>query len=328
MTFEQRVLVTGGAGFIGSHFLNQVVPKYPRIHFTCIDKLSYAGNLDNLSPIVNESNFSFIKFDLSTRLDSLIELLKSNKPDQIINFAAESCVDRSFEDPLFFTLNNVIATQNLLEFVRLLCPSCHFIHISTDEVYGESLNAILSESSNLRPSNPYAATKASIDLILQSYVSSFKLSVTIVRGNNIYGINQYPEKIIPISIQSLINLNRKVPVHGDGHYKRTYLYIQDFNDAIELLWLQKKLGIYNVGADSQDEIDNLSLIKLIYDKINTKLGLKNFESLIDFVHDRNYNDLNYSMDSSKIKSLGWESKIRLSKGLDIIIENEFNKMNT
>ncbi|CCH44597.1 hypothetical protein BN7_4165 [Wickerhamomyces ciferrii] len=335
------ILITGGAGFLGAHFVNFMVQKYPQINFICIDKLNYASNIKFIK-VFECSNFQFIEKDLSKiSIKELITLFKSYKITQIINFAAESCVDKSFIDPLFFTQNNIISTQNLLECCRLQDRSnaIKFIHISTDEVYGEQLDnsKYVTEESKLNPTNPYAATKAAIDLIIQSYIYSYKIPITVIRSNNVYGIGQYPEKIVPVVLEVIRkrssgeNIYAKVPIHGSGKYKRTYLYTTDFIEAIELIWLKQLQGqllgeIFNVGGDHNHnfEIENLDLVKLIMETYETISG-NQCTDYIEFIKDRNYNDSRYLLDCSKMKSLGWEPKISLQEGITKIIKQYYHK---
>lgn len=336
-------MITGGAGFLGSHFLNYVVEKYSNLYFICIDKLNYASNYSTkLIKIMNNSNFKFIEKDLSIDFKSLQKIIKDFNVIQIINFAAESCVDKSFNEPLYFTKNNILSTQNLLECCRLSSNEIKFLHISTDEVYGEQNNVaddskFVDENYKLNPTNPYAATKASIDLILKSYIYSYKLSITIIRSNNVYGYGQYPEKIIPKTIDTLLKrskgLDIKIPIHGDGHYKRTYLYIKDFINAVELLWNNQKLNkycngeIFNVSGDvinnnsttNDYEIENLKLVKLICDCYYKDQDYI-FNDCIQFVKDRNYNDSRYLLDCSKITKLGWKPTITLHVGIPKLLQ--------
>ncbi|RLV92175.1 hypothetical protein JA1_003395 [Spathaspora sp. JA1] len=312
--FEKRVLITGGAGFIGSNFLNYFVRKYPSYHFTCIDKLNYASNFDNIADLQQLNNFKFIKLDLSESYETLHTILVTNFPQteitDFINFAAESCVDKSFISPLYFTRNNILATQNLLECYRELQSKYrqqykfNFIHISTDEVYGDINQTANKENSILCPTNPYAATKAAIDLIIKSYQYSFNLPITTLRPNNIYGPNQYPEKLIPLTIKCLQE-QKPIPIHGDGTNKRCYLYILDFLDALDLLWHSQDSStsgdIYNIGGDC--EIDNNSLVKLICEKFFKTKSI-DYTQYIQYVKDRAYNDKEYSINNDKISQLG------------------------
>ncbi|KAL2311969.1 hypothetical protein POMI540_4531 [Schizosaccharomyces pombe] len=358
--YKGYALVTGGAGFIGSNFLDYAVDKYPDFHFTCIDKLSYVSNYTTvfLSKVLNQPNFRFLEMDLATNYKFLYQFMvedsEINKITHIINFAAESSVDRSFIDPLYFTKNNILSTQNLLECVRILLGKkeelrnrLNFVHVSTDEVYGEQdENASVDEKSKLNPTSPYAASKAAVDLIIQSYRYSYKISVTVIRANNVYGPRQYEEKLIPMTLGKLkkfINqksqktMQDKITLHGDGLHKRKYLHIYDFIKAIDLVWmkqgsevyhstLESKMSgqIFNIGSD--DEIDNLSLVKFICDYfLYRKLSLKNldYSKYITFVQDRNYNDLRYSLNYEKIKSLGWRPQIPLETGLRKLIDEYY-----
>lgn len=357
--YDEYFLVTGGAGFIGSHFLDYFVVRYPNYHFTCIDKLNYATNenTNSLSKVMESPNFTFIKMDLSTEYTVLYNFLvteyKKNKITNIIHFAAESCVDRSFSNPLYFTTNNILGTQNLLECSRLLILNFpdvkdhfRFIHISTDEVYGEQHEGeTVDESSKLNPTNPYAATKAACDLILKSYYYSYKIPVTSIRSNNVYGPRQYPEKIIPMTLNKLKEYVRQYPnsetmahkikIHGNGSNKRAYLHIQDFIQGIALIWKKFKEEqatayakeqvinqTFNIG--SEDEIDNLSLVKFICDNyLSKKLSLSNlnYSNYIEFIKDRNYNDSRYSIDYNKIKQFGWKPTIDLKSGIIDLIDH-------
>ena len=326
--YDKYVLVTGGAGFIGSNFLEYFVRKYPNYHFTCIDKLNYASQCStaSLSVLKGYPNFTFIKLDLSESFSELRQLLVEDFPinqiTDIVNFAAESSVDKSFSDPLYFTRNNILVTQNLLECMRLLKQQnlqilVRLLHISTDEVYGDS-DILNDEQGRLLPTNPYAATKASIDLIIHSYQCSYDLLVTIIRPNNIYGPHQYPDKIVPVTIERLTK-GIKIPIHGIGSNKRRYLHVQDFLDALELIWQNDESinEIYNVGSD--EEISNLSLVKLICHLYDRKLTKEQINDKVQFIPDRNYNDMKYSTTCGKIKLLGWKPRIKLVDGLSSLL---------
>ena len=356
ITYDKRVLVTGGAGFIGSHFLDYFVRKYPHYHFTCIDKLNYVcnGSTKFMEKVLKCENFSFIQKDVYQDYDFLYDFLVTNydttKIDYIVNIAAESSVNLSFEDPLYFTKNNVIGTQNLLECWRILFQKnptlkekCLFLHVSTDEVYGEQAEGEhVDEKSPLNPTNPYSSTKAATDLILGAYRQSFRLPVAILRSNNVYGARQHPEKIIALALTKLVlhcckgNLDQemedKIKIHGDGSNKRTYLHIVDLLEAIDLIWnilLKEPLStsgkiekyVFNIG--SEDEIDNLSLVKLIITKFFEKKGKKSpieFLNYIAFTTDRCYNDSRYSINYAKTKKLGWKPAVKLEQGLEEMIE--------
>lgn len=351
-TVNEDVLVTGGAGFIGSHTLDYLVQKYPDCKFTCVDKLSYATNYleNNLHKVSGCDNFTFIKLDLAEEHQRLDELINhsANNFTTIINFAAESCVDKSFNDPLYFTKNNVLATQNLLECCRTLLNSkpnlrrnFKFIHISTDEVYGEQKEGeIIDEDGPLHPTNPYAASKAACDLIIEAYKHSYKIPITLIRSNNVYGPRQFPEKIISVCLKALEKASptglaekERIPIHGDGRHTRRYLHVQDFAKAVDHIWNWLKntsesssdfLGeTFNVGTD--DEVDNLSMVKLICTIfMRKKFGVESLDasSFIRHTKDRNYNDFRYSIDFTKIKKVGWKQEISLEQGIEELVKAE------
>ncbi|KAI5967099.1 GAL102 [Candida theae] len=313
--YTKCILVSGGAGFIGRNFLSHFVEKYPSYYFICVDVLNYASNYDTLSRLKDHDNYKFIKMDLSEELDQLLRIAKDDKVTAIINFAAESSVDKSFESPIFFTKNNVLATQNLLECARLL-EIPNIIHISTDEVYGDEIKNA-TEKSPLNPTNPYSATKAAIDLIINAYIKSYKIPVTILRPNNIYGPGQHSEKLIP-SVIARGKKNQPVPIHGDGTNARRYLYISDFLDAIDIIWHNSDYTgqIFNIGGE-EGPIDNNSLVRLV----NEVFG---YAVEIEYVRDRNYNDLDYSMDTSKLRKTGWRQRVPLRQGLEAMKHCEGN----
>lgn len=348
MQYEEHFLVTGGAGFIGSHFLTYVVPKYPSFHFTCIDKLNYATNFStrNIDELMQYPNFEFVQLDMAQDATEIHSILVHNRINNVVHFAAESCVDRSFTDPLPFVHNNIRSTQNLLEQIRLLlqelpglASSMRLVHISTDEVYGESeSNQVFDESSPLNPSNPYAASKASADLILKSYQLSFQIPAVILRPNNVYGLNQYPEKLIPMTIQSLL-CGKPVTIHGTGQQTRSYIHVDDLVRGVELIWQtfrqqqMQLLGhdtktadfgfigeIFNISSD--DEIENLALVhKIVAICQRHKVippGCPNLH--IIHISDRCYNDSRYKIDSSKLRKLGWCPKVDFESGIESLVK--------
>ncbi|EPX73415.1 nucleotide-sugar 4,6-dehydratase [Schizosaccharomyces octosporus yFS286] len=358
--YEQHVLVTGGAGFIGSHCLDFLVSKYPQYHFTCMDSLNYASenSKKHLQNVLGKPNFTFIKIDLVTEYSALEKFIVDDFPNtqitHIINFAAESCVDRSFQNPIFFVKNNILCAQHLLECSRLLLdryPHLHreftFLHISTDEVYGEQgVHENAKENSALRPTNPYAASKAATDLIVQSYYYSYNLPVVMIRANNIYGPRQHNEKLVPMTINKLhLFLQQKnhdvmldkITIHGDGSQKRKYLHVYDFLTALDLVWKKQRKNVsasstprpagpqvFNVGSD--DELDNYSLVKHICNCFfKKKFPSRKFDDsqFMVFVKNRNYNDARYSLNYDKIKQIGWMPQISLDQGINELINDTF-----
>ncbi len=303
-------LITGGAGFIGSNFLNKMVNKYPNDFYICFDKLTYAGNLSNLDKIKNNPNFKFIKGDI-TSVDDVENVFRNFKIDYVINFAAETHVDRSIDNPNIFLNTNVVGVSTLLNACKKFGIK-RYHQVSTDEVYGDlPLNKpglLFKEDSPLKPSSPYSASKASADLLCLAYYKTYNLPVTISRCSNNYGPYQFLEKLIPLMIDKAKN-NEKMPIYGDGLNVRDWLYVDDHNFAIDLIVRNAKDGsIYNIGGNN--EKNNLYIVKKILKELN-----KN-ESLICFVEDRKGHDRRYAIDSSKLqKELGWEPKTSFEEGI-------------
>tara|TARA_B110001469_G_scaffold123181_1_gene134834 strand:- start:1093 stop:2061 length:969 start_codon:yes stop_codon:yes gene_type:complete len=314
----KNILVTGGCGFIASNFLNFVIQKYPSANFINIDDLYYCADVNNITQENrNKSNYKFIKGNIcDTNLINYI--LKEYMIDTIIHFAAQSHVDNSFSNPLQYTKDNILGTHTLLECTRLYAKIEKFIHVSTDEVYGESLckeSDIKNETSKLNPTNPYSATKASAEMLVNSYVYSYNLPIIITRGNNVYGPRQYPEKLIPKFILHLLN-NEKCTIHGKGLTERSFLYISDVVDAFDLILHKGEIGeIYNIGTTHEYSVMDITkrLVKEI--KKNDEIN----ENII-YVEDRKYNDKRYSISFNKLLSLGWEQKIFIVEGLKKTIE--------
>lgn len=299
-----NILVTGGAGFMGSNFVRFMVNKYPQYNFINYDKLTYAGDLKNLEDIKDKKNYKFVEADVCN-FELLVKLLKDI--DCVIHLAAESHVDNSIGNSLIFTMSNTYGTHVLLEAARLSNVK-RFVHVSTDEVYGDIKEGSFKESSMLNPNNPYSASKAGAEMIVRSYYKTYKMPIVMVRGNNVFGPYQYPEKIIPAFITRLLE-NKKVPLHGDGSNIRTYIYVDDFSNALDIAFNKGNAGeIYNIGTS--DERSNLDITKLILNKLGKD------ESFIDFVKDRPFNDKRYSIDTSKIRSLGWKQQHSFEDGLD------------
>jgi len=297
-----KILVTGGAGFIGSNFLNFFVRKYPNYEIINFDKLTYAGNLKNTKEIENCKNYRFIKGDVCD-LNFLVELLRDC--DAVIHFAAESHVDNSIGNSLIFTQSNILGTHALLEAARVSKIE-KFLHISTDEVYGDILEGSFDESHKLSLTNPYSASKAAAEMMVNSYIKTYKLPILIYRANNNYGPLQYPEKIIPKFATNILQ-GKKLPLHNPKPI-RTYLHVLDSAKAVDIIFHRGTIGeVYNVGTN--DELSNIEVTQKI---------LKYFgkdESWVESVKDRPFNDLRYSVDFSRIKKLGWRQEIDFETGL-------------
>ena len=297
-----NVLVTGGCGFIGSNFINIMKERYPEIKFVNLDKLDYCSNLYNVNPGVS----TFVKGDI--RDNNLIGyLIKQYDFDAVFHFAAMSHVDNSFNDPKNFTLNNTYGTHVLLDKFREIKPNVEFIHFSTDEVYGESNTDVpfTEDVGVLKPTNPYSASKAAAEMIVQSYIDSYKMNIKTIRCNNVYGPNQYPEKLIPKFKQALRN-GEMCTIHGfkSANIKRAFMHVNDVVDAVEIVWKRGNPGeIYNIASD--DEITVLDVTKLI---IKLNKNTEEYHRWITYVDDRPFNDSRYYISSDKLKSLGWSQK--------------------
>jgi len=304
----KKIFITGGAGFIGSHICEEVYKKFPKSKIIIFDKLTYAGNKKYLENIITSSRVKFVRGDIIKHY-TYSTLLKN--VDLAINVAAESHVDNSFISPHFFSLTNTVGAHAFL----LKCIENKvkkIIHISSDEIYGEKLLGKCTERQKIEPTNPYSASKAAAEIFINSYKYSYKKEIITVRGNNIYGIRQYPEKLIPRCIISLLK-NRKIPIHGNGKNQRFYLSAHDFASAIILLIKKKNNGIYNIG--SNESYSNINLARLICKYLN-----KDPKKFISYVKDRPYNDKRYSISSSKIRKVGWKPKFSLNKDLPKIIQ--------
>ena len=299
-----KILVTGGAGFIGTNFIRFMLDKYgDKINITNLDKLTYCGNLENLNDIEDKSNYSFIEGDIAD-----YELLKSAVEDSeiIFNFAAETHVDRSIRNSIDFVHSNVLGCTVLLEFIRKN-PGKKLVHISTDEVYGSISRGSFTEESNLSPNSPYAATKASGDLIALSYARTYNLPIIITRSTNNFGPFQYPEKFIPLVITNLLE-NKKIPLYGDGLNVRDWIYTEDNCEAIDLLSKKGKIGeIYNIAGNNEEK--NIDVAKFILKELGKD------EKSIEFVKDRPAHDKRYSLDCNKIKTLGFKPKHEFTSAL-------------
>jgi len=297
-----NALVTGGCGFIGSNFLNLMKEKYPDIQFVNVDKIDYCSNTHNVNPGVAK----FVQHNLCN-VGILENLIKEYKFDYVFHFAAQSHVDNSFTSPLGFTLDNTYGTHTLIEVCRRHIPNVEFIHFSTDEVYGESKTdePFTEETGVLRPTNPYSASKAAAEMIIRSYIESFGMNIKIIRCNNVYGPNQYPEKLIPKFIRLLKN-NEKCTIHGinSANVRRAFMHVYDVVDAVEVVWKSGTTGeVYNIASD--DELSVMDVTKLL---IKTLKNTEDYDEWIEYVDDRPFNDKRYHICAKKLKALGWSQK--------------------
>ena len=306
----KKMLITGGAGFIGSNFIHYILSKYNDYQVINLDKLTYAANLDNLKDIEDNKNYRFIHEDMADQ-EFIFKLFENEKFDIVINFAAESHVDNSILNPQIFTITNILGTQVLLDACRKYNIK-RFHQVSTDEVYGElplDDNSILfTEKTPLNPSSPYSASKASADMLVKSYYRTYSLPITISRCSNNYGPYQHLEKLIPLMISKAIN-NDNLPVYGNGLNVRDWLHVYDHCTAIDLIIHEGKIGeIYNIGGNN--EKSNIDVVKIILKELGKS------EKLIKYVNDRPGHDLRYAIDSTKIKtSLNWKPVYSFEKGI-------------
>lgn len=319
---KRNILITGGAGFIGSHVVRFFVNKYPQYRILNMDLLTYAGNLNNLKEIEHAPNYQFIKQDIGN-FEQVIQILQTYAIDGVIHLAAESHVDRSIQDPFVFARTNVMGTLSLLEATHRVWQGNTqgklFYHISTDEVYGAlplDEASIFTEQTKYDPHSPYSASKASSDHFVRAYHSTYGLPIVISNCSNNYGSYQYPEKMIPLCIANIVQ-KKKIPVYGNGQNVRDWLHVQDHVRAIDLIFHKGEIGhTYNVGADNQWK--NIDLVRAIVKEVDKQLSNPEgtSDSLITFVTDRPGHDLRYAIDATKIRTeLGWEPLIPFEQGL-------------
>ena len=321
----KKILLTGGAGFIGSHVVRRFVTHYPACHIYNLDALTYAGNLENIADIENAPNYTFIKGDI-VDADFIDALFAEHQFDGVLHLAAESHVDRSITDPLSFVKTNVIGTMNLLNAAKNTWKGNfegkRFYHISTDEVYGSlGETGLFTETTSYDPNSPYSASKASSDHFVRAYGETYGLPYVITNCSNNYGPNHFPEKLIPLFINNIIN-NKPLPVYGNGKYTRDWLFVEDHAVAIDLVFHKgKNHETYNIGGFN--EWQNIDLVKLLCQQMDKKLGRAAGESekLISYVTDRPGHDLRYAIDASKINTeLGWKPSVTFEQGLERTID--------
>ena len=320
-----KILITGGAGFIGSHVIRLFVNKYPDYKIFNLDALTYAGNLENLRDVEKKTNYTFLKADI-TNESEIEELFKKHKFQYVIHLAAESHVDRSIKDPLAFAKTNILGTMILLNAFKTInknnWENKRFYHVSTDEVYGSlGETGFFTEKTSYDPNSPYSASKASSDHFVRAYGETYGMPYLISNCSNNYGPNQFPEKLIPLFINNILN-NKALPVYGDGNYTRDWLFVEDHAIAIDLVFHEgKNHETYNIGGFN--EWKNIDLIQLLCKQVDEKLGRQRgiSDQLITYIKDRPGHDLRYAIDASKInKELGWEPSVTFEEGLNKTID--------
>lgn len=310
-----KIIVTGGAGFIGGNFVHYMINKYPDYEIICLDKLTYAGNLETLEPVMDKKGFKFVKGDIADR-EFVYKLFEEEKPDIVVNFAAESHVDRSITDPGIFLQTNIIGTGVLLDACRIYGIQ-RYHQVSTDEVYGDlpldRPDLFFTETTPLHTSSPYSASKASADLLVLAYHRTFKIPVTISRCSNNYGPYHFPEKLIPLMIANCLN-DKPLPVYGKGENVRDWLYVEDHCRAIDMIIHNGRVGeVYNIGG--HNERTNLQVVETIIDALGKS------RDLIQYVTDRPGHDMRYAIDPTKIHDeLGWEPTTKFDDGIKKTID--------
>ena len=322
---KKTIIITGGAGFIGSHVVRLFVNKYPDYNIINLDKLTYAGNLENLKDIDNKPNYSFVKADI-VDAQAISNVFEKYQPDAIIHLAAESHVDRSISNPTEFIFTNIIGTVNLLNAARKIwkdnLEGKLFYHVSTDEVYGSlGKEGMFVETTPYDPKSPYSASKASSDHLVRAYNHTFGLPTVISNCSNNYGPNHFPEKLIPLAINNIKNM-KPIPIYGKGDNVRDWLYVEDHANAIDKIFHNGNTGeTYNIGGNN--EWQNIDLIKKLCEVMDEKLNRKpgTSASLITFVKDRAGHDLRYAIDSTKLMTeLGWEPSLQFEEGIALTVD--------
>ncbi len=323
MSWEKNILITGGAGFIGSHLVRLMVNKYTTYRIVCLDKLTYAGNLKNITDVESAANYVFVKADI-VDAEAMKRVFAEYEITDVIHLAAESHVDRSIEGPMEFVMTNVVGTVNLLQVAKDYWTGDNhvFHHVSTDEVYGSlGENGLFEETTAYDPRSPYSSSKASSDHFVRAFYHTYGLPIKISNCSNNYGSHQFPEKLIPLMINNIVN-NKPLPIYGKGENIRDWLWVNDHANAIETIFSKGRIGeSYNVGG--LNEWTNIDLVKYLCRLLDKKLNRADGESekLITFVTDRAGHDMRYAIDASKIESeLNWKPSLKFEEGLEITVD--------